>query len=180
MVLYLCMKVTLTVLSDKECLKITKSKINLSYRAMVTRELCAAKKNNLTLRVLSEKKTHYSELGSREHFLWGGSDACQVTSDAAHIMWAAHSWPGGLGGPAVHPDRGQGRAHRGGQQGRGVRQTQLRGSVRQVGEAGTRVIKLKSSFQGSLITWTGSKRMLHRELVLTNLNSWEEIQRKIL
>ena len=84
MVLYLCMKVTLTVLSDKECLKITKSKINLSYRAMVTRELCAAKKNNLTLRVLSEKKTHYSELGSRQHFLWGGSDACQVTSDDPH------------------------------------------------------------------------------------------------
>ena len=76
----------MTVLSDKECIKMTKSKTKLNYRAMVTRELCAAKKNNLTLKVFSENKTHYSEIGSEQDFLWGGSDACQVTSDDPHIM----------------------------------------------------------------------------------------------
>ena len=71
----------------------TKSNTDLSYRAMVTRELCAAKKTILTLRVFSEKRSSsssseqepgYSVIGSRQHFLWGGSDACQVRSDAAH------------------------------------------------------------------------------------------------
>ena len=62
---------------------------------MVTRELCAAKKTTLTLRVFSEKRSSssssseqepgYSVIGSRQHFLWGGSDACQVTSYAAHV-----------------------------------------------------------------------------------------------
>ena len=69
----------------------TKHNTDLSYRAMVTRELCAAKKTTLTLRVFSEKRSSssssseqepgYSVIGSRQHFLWGGSDACQVTSD---------------------------------------------------------------------------------------------------
>ena len=85
---------TLTVLSDKECYQMTKSNTDLSYRAMVTRELCAAKKTILTLRVFSDKRSPssssseqepgYSVIGSRQHFLWGGSDACQVTSDDPH------------------------------------------------------------------------------------------------
>ena len=51
-----------------------------------------------------------------------------------HMSPAAHLCAGGLGGPSVHPDRGQGRAHWGSQQGRGLRQARLCGSVRQVEE----------------------------------------------
>ena len=88
------MQVSLTVLSDKECFQMTKSNHDVSYRAMVNRELCAAKKTTLTLRVFSEKRSSssseqepgYSVIGSRQHFLWGGSDACQVTSDYERVL----------------------------------------------------------------------------------------------
>ena len=138
------MQVTLTVLSDKECFQMTKSNPDLSYRALVKRELCAAKKTTLTLRIFSEKRSSssssseqepgYSVIGSRQHFLWGGSDACQVTLLIMIMFSCVDSCAGWLWGASLHPDWGQGRAHRGGQQGWGLCQAQLCGSVRQVRE----------------------------------------------
>ena len=47
---------TLRVLSDEECFQMTKSNSDVSYRALVPRELCAGKKTELTLRVYSEDR----------------------------------------------------------------------------------------------------------------------------
>ena len=60
-----------------------------------------------------------------------------LSGDIIMIMFSrVDSWAGWLGGASLHPDWGQGRAHRGGQQGWGLCQAQLCGSVRQVRERG--------------------------------------------
>ena len=50
-------------------------------RAMISRELCAAKRNLHPLNIYKkdeEEESGYSLIDTEHHTSWGGSDACQV------------------------------------------------------------------------------------------------------
>ena len=72
-------QVSLSVLTSAECRKMTRDNEDVSYRAKVDRELCAAKQTNITTTVYERKDTgEYKKVDKRVERHWGGSDSCQV------------------------------------------------------------------------------------------------------
>ena len=71
-------QVALTVLDSEHCHLMTASNEDISYRAKVDRELCAAKETDVTTIIFEKKGGKYEKVDKKTEKHWGGSDSCQV------------------------------------------------------------------------------------------------------